>query len=515
MIRIQHVAGSLAGKSLQSARTLIRVGRSPDCEVRFDPLLEPKVSSHHAELMMENGGWFIVDVGSTNGTLVAGRKVRKCKLNLGDEIQIGVGGPVIRVEFDAPGRPVSNKTEAVSLAQVMRTEQHNINDLVPQKKFDDTVEMASISDQLKEHADTQTANLAELAAKKVAEARAEAGGLSSGKTMMIMASTLQQVQQGTKAKTKKRWVKVVAIVAGAALVATGIMGVVIFQQQRTIDGLLSKKDKIDKDILAIQKQMENETDIDKLDALEQKLDALTAKEESTLNQLAKADKDKAQAAADSGDQLDKDIRVILGKFDATTYAVPPIFKQSLQEHIDELKSSSNLKFIYHRKQKYWPVILSEFKALGLPEEMAYIAWAETQFDPNAKSGAGAAGLWQLTASTARSFDLRVDDKVDERFDAAKETHAAARYLANLLAEFGSDSFMLAMASYNRGEAGVRRVLHQIAQEPGGFRKEKRDFWHLYRMKKLPEETREYVPRVIAAAIVCSNPKRYGLEGGDE
>ncbi len=134
--------------------------------------------------------------------------------------------------------------------------------------------------------------------------------------------------------------------------------------------------------------------------------------------------------------------------------MPPIFKQSLQEHIDELKASSNLKFVYHRKQKYWPVILTEFKALGLPEEMAYIAWAETQFDPNAKSGAGAAGLWQLTASTARNFDLRVDDKVDERFDPNKETKAAAHYLANLLAEFGSDSFMLAMASYNRGEAGV-------------------------------------------------------------
>jgi membrane-bound lytic murein transglycosylase D len=84
-------------------------------------------------------------------------------------------------------------------------------------------------------------------------------------------------------------------------------------------------------------------------------------------------------------------------------------------------------------------------------------------------------------------------------------------LANLLSEYGSDSFMLAMASYNRGEAGVRRVLHKIAQEPGGFRKEKRDFWHLYRLKKLPEETREYVPKVLAAAIVCRNAKKLELE----
>jgi membrane-bound lytic murein transglycosylase D len=161
--------------------------------------------------------------------------------------------------------------------------------------------------------------------------------------------------------------------------------------------------------------------------------------------------------------------------------------------------------------KYWPMIQREFNALGLPEEMAYIAWAETQFDPKARNPSGAAGMWQLMPAVAQNFNLRVDKTVDERFDPDKETKAAAHYLANLLAEYGSDSFMLAMASYNRGEAGVRRVLHQIAQEPGGFRKEKRDFWHLYRLKKLPEETREYVPRVLAAAIISRNAKKLGLE----
>ena len=70
--------------------------------------------------------------------------------------------------------------------------------------------------------------------------------------------------------------------------------------------------------------------------------------------------------------------------------------------------------------------------------------------------------------------------------------------------------MLAMASYNKGENGVRRVLRKVAQTPGGFKRSKRDFWHLYRLKLLPEETREYVPKILAAAIVCSNPARYGL-----
>jgi membrane-bound lytic murein transglycosylase D len=120
-------------------------------------------------------------------------------------------------------------------------------------------------------------------------------------------------------------------------------------------------------------------------------------------------------------------------------------------------------------------------------------------------------MWQLGPDTARNYNLRVDSDVDERLDPIKWTRAAARYLANLLAEFGEDSFMLAMASYNRGESGMRRVLHDVASEPGGFKKERREFWHLYRLKKLPEQTREYVPKVLAAAIVSMNARKHGLE----
>jgi soluble lytic murein transglycosylase-like protein len=303
----------------------------------------------------------------------------------------------------------------------------------------------------------------------------------------------------------------VAVVAGVAAVVVAAMGIVIAQQKRQIEQLVKQKERIDKEIVALQEQMNEESDAERLAAMEEKLNALTGSAQTTLQTLGKSDKSKAAQLENAGDDLDREIREILKKFDAATYAVPPIFKERLKFHVDELVSAPNLKFVYKRKQRYWPMIQKEFNALGLPEEMAYVAWAETQFDPKAKSSAGAAGMWQLTASTAQSFRLRVDRRMDERFDPEKETKAAARYLANLLAEYGSDSFMLAMASYNRGEAGVRRVLHQIAQEPGGFRKEKRDFWHLYRLKKLPEETREYVPKVLAAAIVNRQAKQLGLE----
>jgi len=190
--------------------------------------------------------------------------------------------------------------------------------------------------------------------------------------------------------------------------------------------------------------------------------------------------------------------------------VPPIFKERLSHHVDRLLRDPDLHAIYARKAKYWPLISKELTARGLPEEMGYVAWAESLFNPVAKSPIGSLGLWQFQPQPARAHGLRVDSDVDERADVAKSTGAAAQYLAELLADFGSDSFMLALASYNSGENKMRRALQVLAREPGGFGREKRDFWYLYRRKLLPKETREYVPKVLAAAVVGGNPKRYGL-----
>ena len=516
MIRITHLSGSLKGRTASSGKPTVRVGRASDCDVRFDAARDPKVSNHHAEFLFEDGCWFVVDTASTNGTLVEGKRIAKHRLRQGEEVQIGKGGPLVKVEFDAvDGLGGAMKTEAVSITAVhaagTRQQVGGHHSMVSPARFDATSELNRISSDLKESADTSTARLAEIAARKVAQERAKAGGMPSGQTMLIMASTLKQVQHTTKASTAKRWVKVVAAVAGLAAVIVAVMGIVIAQQKRQIDELVRQKERIDRDIEAVEQQISEESDPDRLAALEQKLNTLTGNAQTTLAALGKSDKNKAAALAQSGDELDRRIRDILRKFDADTYAVPPIFKERLRFHVDELVKSPNLKFVYGRKQRYWPMITRQFSALGLPEEMAYVAWAETQFDPKAKSPVGAAGMWQMMPSTAQNYGLRVDAKVDERYDPDKETKAAAQHLANLLAEYGTDSFMLAMASYNRGEAGVRRVLHEIAQEPGGFRKEKRDFWHLYRMKKLPEETREYVPKVLAAAIVSQDAKKLGLE----
>jgi membrane-bound lytic murein transglycosylase D len=136
---------------------------------------------------------------------------------------------------------------------------------------------------------------------------------------------------------------------------------------------------------------------------------------------------------------------------------------------------------------------------------------ESAMDPSKRSSAGCAGLWQLTPATARACGLHVGQGVDERLNLVKSTAGAARYLRGLILDFGAgSSVMLALAAYDVGPAKVKQAIGRVTDPI-----RQRDFWYLYRTHALPEETREYVPRVIAAMIVGRNPERYGFEARSE
>ena len=484
MIRFTHLKGSLSGTTSSSDKRWLRIGTGPDCELRYDGAEEPRVAPYHAAVVLKEGVYHLIDLDAPGGVRVNGKKVSKAELRSGDKIRFGAtGGPEAQVEIviDSSYDPAQ---DAAEIQKVLQSSGGGV---------------------------AATGQIFALTAQRIAEERVKAGGVRSRRTMDHIAAAVQEVSEAVKTQTKKRWVKVVGIVTAAATVVIAVMGTVIYFQHRQIARLLDAKGRFDQQIRQIQVQMQAEQDSTKLALLEQRYLDATSNAERTLADLARADQAKAAEAENAGDELDKEIRAILGQFDATTYAVPPIFKERLQYQINQLlKDPVALNQLYQRKVKYWPVVQRDFQALELPDVMGYVAWTESRFDPKAHSHAGAVGMWQMMAVSAREYGLRVDDKVDERTDVDKQTRAAARHLANLLAEFGEDAFMLAMASYNRGENAVRGVLHKVAQTPGGFKKQNRDFWHLYRMKLLPTETMEYVPKILAAAVICSNPGRYGL-----
>jgi len=140
---------------------------------------------------------------------------------------------------------------------------------------------------------------------------------------------------------------------------------------------------------------------------------------------------------------------------------------------------------------------------GLPLDTLFLSMIESGFSSRAVSWASAAGAWQFMPRTGIRFDLEYSAWVDERLNVEKATVAAARYLAYLHKDF--KDWHLAWAAYNAGEARIRRGLRRAKVT---------DFWELSKTRHLPKETREYVPKLIAAAIVSKSPERFGLRVPD-
>jgi membrane-bound lytic murein transglycosylase D len=160
-----------------------------------------------------------------------------------------------------------------------------------------------------------------------------------------------------------------------------------------------------------------------------------------------------------------------------------------------------------RGTRYEPMIRAKMKAGGLPEDMYYLALVESGFDPNAYSKAAAVGMWQFMTSTARDMGMRVDWWVDERRDPVRSTSAAVRFIRGLRDQFGS--LYLAAAAYNGGPGRVSRGLARYADDLENTAGDDA-FFVLAEKDYLRNETREYVPQLIAAALIAKEPTRYGM-----
>ncbi len=152
-----------------------------------------------------------------------------------------------------------------------------------------------------------------------------------------------------------------------------------------------------------------------------------------------------------------------------------------------------------RSGRYLPMILDVFRQKGLPDDLVFTAMVESGFNPVAVSRAGAKGLWQFMAPTARRYGLRVDEWLDERLDPEKSTVAAARHLLDLYAVFGS--WNLVQAAYNAGEMKVLQAIRAMGTS---------DFWTLRSGQVLRDETKNFIPAIQAATVIAREPERYGF-----
>ncbi|HEY7481225.1 MAG TPA: transglycosylase SLT domain-containing protein [Gemmatimonadales bacterium] len=199
--------------------------------------------------------------------------------------------------------------------------------------------------------------------------------------------------------------------------------------------------------------------------------------------------------------------------DVRTYASHP----RVQYYLSYFQGmpSDRMAVILERGARYEPMIRQRFEAEGLPGDLFYLALIESGYSSDAVSRSHAVGMWQFMRGTGRGYGLRVDSWVDERRDPVKATDAAARHLRDLRERFGS--LYLAAAAYNAGAGKVSRSLGRLEPIETSDSDESEAasgnaaFFRLAEADLLARETRDYVPKLIAAAIIAKQPSRYGIE----
>jgi membrane-bound lytic murein transglycosylase D len=201
------------------------------------------------------------------------------------------------------------------------------------------------------------------------------------------------------------------------------------------------------------------------------------------------------------------IRDALDLVDFASFTMPVHVNEHVLAYIDAFTGRARGRFAQYlaRMGRYDELIRSRITARGLPTELIYVALIESGFSPVAVSHANAVGLWQFMAGTARLEGLEIDEFIDERRDPVRATDAALQHLQRLYDRFGS--WYLAAAAYNAGSGRIQRALDAGADGRTGSDSL---FWQIRPL--LPAETRNYVPQLIAAAIIGTHRHAFGFEG---
>jgi len=191
--------------------------------------------------------------------------------------------------------------------------------------------------------------------------------------------------------------------------------------------------------------------------------------------------------------------------DVTTFAA----NRRVLEYLEffQVDASDRFAIWLSRLGRYEGMIREQLRAKSLPEDLVYLALIESGLSNTAVSRARATGMWQFMAATARLYGLTVDPWIDERRDPFKATQAAVTYLADLRERLGG-SVYLAAAAYNAGVGRVERGLNRLPGESDSV--SDHTFFQLADRRYLRRETRDYVPKLIAASLIAKQPDRYGF-----
>jgi hypothetical protein len=454
--------GARAGARFPLRHGITRVGRAPDNDAVIDGPEAIMVSQYHCEILRESEGFRVRDCNSTNGTWIDGERVDDAPISPSTLVRLGQQGPEFTiVSGDAAPEPLERTIEIQA-----------------------TVAAENISG---------TGTVEEMLSAAVRSARRMRARGIADQTMTIMRDVVQRALRDSH--RRHRVVRYMLVFALLAVSGVGIW--------KTTE-LNREKRAIDAQILDLEAQLQKTSQGADTDRLLSRLSDYQEQAESLQHNLLYRIE-----PHDEGDFVTRGLRSVMTEFGAEAYSIPPDFVQRVNEYIAKDCGTERPKIAQalHDSADRLQTIRRILDADQMPADLAYIPIVESALSEEAESAAGALGPWQLTAPTAREYGLRVDDEADERKDLVKSTEASCRYLKNLILDFGAgSSVMLALAAYNGGATKVKQAVTRNVRNPI----QQRNFWYLYRVRALPLETSEYVPKVFAAILIGRDPHHFGF-----
>jgi membrane-bound lytic murein transglycosylase D len=421
------------------------------------------VSGEHLELRCSGDGWEVVDLGSSNGTYIDGRSVTSARIGLAMTLSLGHGGP--KVYLTIPGLAAHDETLKVQ----------------PQ----DIVDRYFGAD--------------------------EPENMSPHTQMMRVAVQERRVTEtGTWLKRVRHYRVAVGVLVA---VAAGAGGVAVWQARR-VDALRASAGAVFSTIKAL--------DLDL-----RRLEAKSGPDTSIQERRARLERqydDLLKTLGIYNSRTPADVQLIyrtvhrLGESEAT---VPRDFVAEVQKYIGKWKKEDIRPFLARAATKdMGPLIGNIMLQHHLPREFFFLALQESRLNPRAigpQTRFGVPkGLWQFIPPTAEMYGLKLGplqgertfDPADDRHNVAKASNAAARYLEDLYTTDAQASGLLVMASYNMGETRLLKLIRAMPESPSD-----RNFWALMakHRKEIPDETYNYVFRVVSAAVIGANPRLFGFD----
>jgi membrane-bound lytic murein transglycosylase D len=515
-----HVVG--AGQTLSFDRSFV-FGREEGCDVLLEN--SARVSRRHAEVRLEDGRWWVIDLKSANGTFLNGRRIDREALPAEANLMVGEGGPLLQLRLDPPpGRmdnpPAGSGDGAASVAPpAERT--------IPRRGRPPATAEREPRPAGQAPAGPGAPEAEDLSLSKVMRKYFdEDSDHPAGERTQFIRQAYQQVQ------TKQRRQFGLLIVAALSLgvVALGIAGWQAYRSSQLRAAAEEVFFQLREQDLMLAMQIAADTEISP-----ERLAELTARRQRAAEAYEGFVEELGVYR-----RLSEEERMIYNvarKFNESEFSIPGGFVREVQTYIRMWQRSNRFQTaVAHAEEMgYTPIIVRTMRRYGLPPEFFYLVMQESNFNtravgPQTRWGI-AKGAWQFIPTTGQAYGLRVGpraetrefDPQDQRHDFAIAADAAGRYLLDIYTQLAQASGLLVCASYNWGEHRVASGLDRLP--PPGMERaraamagipmnpQERSYWRFYsaHADRMPDETKGYVMNIFAAAVIGQNPRFFGID----